>query len=127
MSLISNLKTDHLLGQQVGTATLIEELARGGMGIIFVAYQRSLRRRIAIKILPDKVLTPEMADHFQREAEAAAILSHPNIIPIYEIGKTKDFLFISMQLVDGKAISVHIKNARKQLLPSRRLLPVQMS
>jgi len=125
MDSVANLKVDHLLGKQVGTSTLLEELARGGMGIIFIAYQRTLKRRIALKILPQSILTPEIAEHFKREAEAAAILSHPNIIPIYEIGKTKDFLFISMQLIHGKPLSEYIKNARKQILPSRRILPLQ--
>ena len=125
MTSVADLKLDHLLGREVGTSTLLKELARGGMGIIFIAYQKTLKRRIAIKILPQSILTPEIAQHFQREAEAAAILSHPNIIQIFEIGKTDEFLFISMQLVNGKPLSAYIKNARKQILPSRRMLPVK--
>ena len=127
MSSVAKFKVDHLIGKQVGTSTLLEELDRGGMGIVFIAYQRTLKRRIALKILPKSILTQEMAEIFQREAEAAAILSHPNIIPIYEVGRAKDFLFISMQLIDGLPLSRHIENARKQLLPSRRILPLQFS
>ncbi len=125
MGSVVDLKTDHFLGKQVGTSILLKELARGGMGIIFIAYQKTLKRRIALKILPKSILTPQMEKIFQREAEAASILSHPNIIPIYEVGKTKDFLYISMQLIDGKPLSKHIENARKQILPFRRILPVQ--
>ncbi|MFC1886974.1 serine/threonine protein kinase, partial [Thermodesulfobacteriota bacterium] len=125
MKSVAKFEVDHLLGKHVGTSTLLEELDRGGMGIIFIAYQRTLKRRIAIKILPKSIITPEMSEIFQREAEAAAILSHPNIIPIYEVGKTEDFLFISMQLIDGKPLSKYIENAGKQLLPSRRILPLQ--
>lgn len=124
MTSIKNLNFDHLIGQQVGTATLLKELARGGMAVIFVAYQRSLKRQIAVKILPKSILTPSAAESFQQEAELAAILSHPNIVPIYEIGDTEDFLFFTMQLVTGKSLSDSLKMARKHVLPSKRILPL---
>jgi serine/threonine-protein kinase len=59
------------------------------MAIVFIAYQRTLKRRIAVKILPKTFLTSQTTELFQQEAEAAAILSHPNIIPIYEVGETE--------------------------------------
>ena len=98
MTSIGKLQLDHLLGKEVGTATILKELARGGSAIVFIAYQRTLKRQIAIKILPKSLLTPDTAERFQMEAEAAAILSHPNMIQIYEVGKTDDFLFFAMQL-----------------------------
>jgi serine/threonine-protein kinase len=122
---IKNLNFDHLIGQKVGTVTLLKELARGGMAVIFVAYQRSLKRQIAVKILPKSILTPSAAELFQREAESAAILSHPNIVPIYEIGDTEDFLFFTMQLINGKPLSNYIKMTRKHILPSKRVLPLK--
>jgi serine/threonine-protein kinase len=122
MTSIKNLNFDHLIGQQVGTATILKELARGGMAIIFVAYQRSLKRQIAIKILPKSILTPLATESFQQEAELAAILSHPNIVPIYEIGDTEDFLFFTMQLVNGQPLSDSLKMARRHFLPSKRIL-----
>jgi len=118
------LNFDSLIGQQIGTVTLLKELARGGMAVIFVAYQQSLKRQIAVKILPKSILTPLAAELFQQEAESAAILSHPNIVPIYEIGDTEDFLFFTMQLVNGKSLSETLQMARKHLLPSKRILPV---
>jgi serine/threonine-protein kinase len=121
------MKFTHLIGQDVGTATLIKELARGGMAVIFVAYQKTLKRRIAIKILPKSILTPITAYLFQQEAEAAAILSHPNIIQIYEVGETPDFLYFTMQLVQGRPVSEHLKMARRQVLPSRRILPLNLT
>ena len=125
MHSIGKVDLAHLVGQDVGTATLLKELARGGMGAVFLAYQRSLKRQIAIKILPKSLVTPTTARTFQQEAEAAAILSHPNIIPIYEVGETEDFIFFTMQLVKGKTLSSHIVNARKNVLPSRRVLPLK--
>lgn len=127
MTAIRAMKFTHLIGQDVGTATLIKELARGGMAVIFVAYQKTLKRRIAIKILPKSILTPLTAELFQQEAEAAAILSHPNIIQIYEVGETPDFLYFTMQLVQGRPVSEFLKMARRQVLPSRRILPLQMT
>ena len=125
MGAIANINVDHLIGKEVGTATILKELARGGMAIVFIAYQRTLKRQIALKILPKKLLTPKTARRFQSEAESAAILSHPNIIPVYEVGETDDFLFFTMQLVQGKSLGRIIEMVRKNLLPSRRTLPLE--
>ena len=125
MKSIEDLPLDHLIGMEVGTSTILKELARGGSAAVFIAFQRTLKRQIAIKILPKSLLTPETAERFQMEAEAAAILSHPNIIPIYEVGETGDFLFIAMQLIQGQSLSHHIKAAKKNVLPSRRYIPVE--
>lgn len=124
MGAIAKIKVDHLIGNEVGTSTILKELARGGMAIVFIAYQRTLKRQIALKILPKELLTPKAAARFQSEAESAAILSHPNIIPIYEVGETDDFLFFTMQLVQGKSLGRVIDMVRKNLLPSRRTIPV---
>ncbi len=125
MSSIRKLELDHLLGREVGTATILKELARGGSAIVYVAYQRTLKRQIALKILPKSILTPEISERFQQEAESAAILSHPHIIQIYEVGETDEFLFIAMQLVHGRSLADYIKRAKKHILPSRRIFPVK--
>ena len=127
MSSISSMKFDHLIGKQVGTSVILKELARGGMGAIFIAYQKTLKRQIAVKILPKSLLTPTNAEFFRQEAEAAAILSHPNIIPVYEVGDTGEFLFFTMQLVNGRSLEYYIKRAKKNPIPSRRALPVKAS
>jgi serine/threonine protein kinase len=121
---IKTLKVDHLIGQQIGTSVLIREIGRGSMGIIFLAYQRTLKRQIAVKILPTLLLTARGAEQFRNEAESAAILSHPNIVTIYEVGETDEFLFFTMQLVKGRAVSDYISMARKNVIPSKRFLPV---
>ncbi|MDY7032162.1 MAG: serine/threonine-protein kinase [Thermodesulfobacteriota bacterium] len=125
MTSIKELKLDHLIGQSFGTATILKELARGGMAVVFVAYQKTLKRHIAVKILPKSFITQQAAERFQQEAEAAAILSHPNVIQIYEVGETDEFLFFAMQLVKGRPLSDYINMARKHVLPSRRILPVK--
>ncbi|MBS0657850.1 MAG: protein kinase [Verrucomicrobia bacterium] len=85
-----------------GDYDLIEELARGGMGVVYRARQRSLQREVALKM----VLGAELADRdtqrrLQREAHAAASLHHPNIVPIYEIGEHELQPFYTMRLVPG--------------------------
>jgi len=127
MPLIKEIETKHLIGTNIGTSTILSELARGGMAIVFIAYQRTLRRRIAVKLLPKTLLTPKKAQLFQQEAEAAANLSHPNIIQIYEVGETEEFIFFTMQLVQGKSLSQLMKMARKQVLPAKRILPLKMT
>ena len=125
LSSIAKLKIDNLLGKDVGTATILKELARGGSAVVFVAFQRTLKRQIAVKILPKSLLTPEIAERFQMEAESTAILSHPNIIQIYEVGEADEFLFFAMQLIHGRSLADYIKQAKKHLLPSKRILPVK--
>lgn len=125
MDSIEKLDTTHLLGQQVGSYTILRELARGGMGIVFVAFQNGLKRQVALKILPKCILDPNSARQFQQETESAAILSHPNILPIYDVGETDEFLFFTMQLVQGNPLSNFLQKARKHFIPSRRTMDLR--
>jgi len=124
---LSNMNLNHLIGKKVGSSTLLAEIARGSMGAVFVGYQSSLKRQIAVKILPKSIMTPQTARSFQQEAELAAILSHPNIIPVYEVGDAGDLLFLAMQLVKGKPLSYYIKRLHKNVLPSKRALPLNIT
>jgi serine/threonine-protein kinase len=124
MNTIESLNVNPFIGQRIGTATILKELARGGMAVVFIAYQQTLKRQIAVKVLPKINLTPQKAELFQTEAEAAAILSHPNIIQIFEVGETDEFLFFTMQLVQGATLSKNLKMAEKHMVPSKRLLPL---
>jgi eukaryotic-like serine/threonine-protein kinase len=125
MESIGTLELTYLIGREIGTCTLLKELARGSMAVLFVAYQRTLKRQIAAKILPKSVLTPFMAERFRQEAESAAILSHPNIVTVYEAGETKEFLYILLQLVQGQSLGERLRLIRNHVLPSRRILPIQ--
>ena len=124
MAIIKKINLDHLIGQQVGTSVLLRKLDQGSMSVVFVAFQKTLKRQIAVKILPKTFLTPKIAELFQQEAQAAAFLSHPCIIPVYEVGETDEFLFFTMQLVRGKSLSHDIRRARKNVIPSKRMLTV---
>jgi serine/threonine-protein kinase len=124
MTSIQLMNFDRLVGAEVGTSTLVKELARGGMAVIFIAYQRTLRRQIAVKILPKDLLTSVTAEMFQQEAEAAAILSHPNIVTVHEVGETEDFLFIAMQLVKGRSLFDIMRRVRRHPVPAKRMIPL---
>ena len=127
MTTMASYNADKMIGKQIGTSIVLSELARGSMAIVFVAFQKTLKRRIAVKILPKSFLTNKSAKLFQQEAESAAILSHPNIIPIYEVGEAKEFLFFTMQLIQGFPLTQLLKIALKQVLPSRRFIPLKQT
>ena len=90
---------------RLGDYELLEEIARGGMGVVFRARQISLNRPVALKlILGGQLASPVMVKRFQVEAEAAASLHHPNIASIHETGECEGYHFYSMELVDGAGL-----------------------
>jgi len=119
---LNRYDADHAIGMTIGNTTIVKELARGNMGIVFIAYQQSLKRRIAMKVLPKCMGTEESIRLFEQEAEAVAGLSHPNIVPVYDIGENEHFRYFTMQLIEGPALSTVLQTLAKNVLPSRRTL-----
>lgn len=84
---------------------IIEEIGKGGMGIVYKARDKILDRIVALKVLPQELASnKEAVESFMKEAKACASLIHPNIVTVYEAGFFKDSLFISMEFIDGPSI-----------------------
>jgi len=96
---------------------LLDELGRGGMAIVYRARERQLEREVAIKVLPFSLaFDGEFVERFQREARTAARLEHPNIIPIYRVGRSGRVIYFVMKMLRGQSLS-RILSARSALTP----------
>jgi eukaryotic-like serine/threonine-protein kinase len=92
---------------------IVREVGRGGMGIVYEARQRSLRRRVALKVLSlGATLDARHRQRFQNEAQAAAQLQHPNIVPVYAVGCERGVHYYAMRFIEGKTLRELIQELR---------------
>jgi hypothetical protein len=92
-------------GDMLGDFRLLREIGRGGMGIVYEAYQTSLRRKVALKVLTAAgALDPRQIQRFQVEVQAAAALHHPNIVAVYSVGCDRGVHHYAMELIEGRSL-----------------------
>jgi serine/threonine protein kinase len=100
---------------QLGDYRLLSEVGRGGMGVVYESEQISLRRRVALKVLPfAAALDAKQLQRFKNEALAAAGLQHPHIVPIHAVGSDRGVHYYAMQFIDGKSLADVIALLRKE-------------
>ncbi len=107
---------DRLSNALADSYTLEAEIGRGGMGVVFSARDVKLKRRVAIKVLPPELaFRGEIRTRFLREAETAARLAHPNIVPIHAVGEANALVYFVMGFVDGESLAARLR--RRERLP----------
>lgn len=95
-----------------GRYVVERRLGQGGMGVVYLARELRLQRRVAIKLLPpERALQPAARERFLREARTAAQLSHPGIVPIFTVHEVSDFVFFAMAYVEGDTLGRRVRRA----------------
>ena len=105
--------TVHAMPKALGDFQIIREIGRGGMGVVYEAVQKSLKRHVALKVISALIAGSEkQLKRFRREAESAASLHHSNIVPVYGIGEDHGLQYYAMQLIDGVTLAEIILQLR---------------
>jgi len=108
-------------GPRLGDYRIIREIGRGGMGVVYEAEQLSLGRRVALKVLPlAGAIDPKQLARFQFEAQAAAALHHPHIVPVFAVGRERGLHYYAMQYIEGRTLADWASEVGGEGLPPAR-------
>src|SRR5215510_8076938 len=112
-------------GQQLGPYEIVAPLGAGGMGEVFRARDTRLHREVAIKVIPERFSdSPEALARFEREARAVAALSHPNILSLFDFGKSDGISYAVAELLQGDTLRARLAHER---LPTRKAIEIAAS
>ena len=107
---------DRLAGKNVSGYELLERVGQGGMGVVYKAVQPGLKRLVALKLLRLGADAPaSIQARFRREAELTALLRHPNIVPVFDVGETNGEPYLAMEYVSGGTLRERLQN---KILPA---------
>lgn len=116
---ICRLGVGRAAGERIGDFEIVREIGRGGMGVVYEAQQTSLRRRVALKVLPfSSAHDEQQIARFKNEAQAAAQIRHPNIVPVYAIGEEGGVHYYAMQLIEGQSLTTMLEELQTGAAPS---------
>src|SRR2546429_589690 len=111
--LIAGARGQLVSGQRVNQYEIIEPIGAGGMGVVYLAQDTKLKRKVALKLLPHELTDNlDRLQRFEREAHAASALNHPNILTIHEIGASNGATFIATEFIDGETLRQKVKGER---------------
>lgn len=103
-------KPELSVGQMISAYEILSFISRGGMGVVFLAQDRKLNRKVALKLLPHELTdNRDRLQRFEHEARATSALNHPNILTIYEIGASDGVTFIATEFIEGETLSAKMK------------------
>lgn len=112
--------------ESFGDYRVVGELGRGGMGIVFEAYQASLDRRVALKVLPRQMMTPEQKSRFFEEASIVAKLHHSNIVPVFTVGEEDGVCYYAMEKLSGTALDHFVRSEQEDEKPDHPTLAIKL-
>ena len=117
-NLLSNIERTYLdIGTQIGKYKIIEEIDRGGMAVVYKAYQEDLEREVALKVLPANVtINTNFVERFLAEAHSIAKLQHQNIVTIYETSVEENIYFLAMEYISGKNLFYYLNQEKPRIL-----------
>ena len=114
--MLAGISSESYIGQTIGSFRILSLLGRGGMGVVYLAEDSKLGRKVALKVLPEEFTRREdLVRRFALEAKSASGLNHPNIVTVYEIGQTGSSEYIATEYIEGETLRQHFARGRMDL------------